>query len=147
MKKLFLLLCIIQMFGCKQNIDGRDMPKVLEGVIDLNGWSFSEHGPLRLNGYWKFWWKNDPDSSALLNWKYQRHINITPISGGWHNLIVDGEAIGSYGWGVYGLKIKGLAEESLILSIPTVSSAYRVFMKVDDDPNYRQACNSPGYFC
>ena len=71
------------------------------------------------------------------DWKYQRHINITPISGGWHNLIVDGEAIGSYGWGVYGLKIKGLAEESLILSIPTVSSAYRVFMKVDDDP-FRQ---------
>jgi len=52
----FLLLVVIYgLMFAYLNLKKGDMPKAVTGVLDLNGWHWSDNGPIRLDGEWELY--------------------------------------------------------------------------------------------
>ena len=50
---LLLLSCLV---SCGQSHTERpDIPKVVQGVLDLQDWDFEQHGSVMLNGEWEWY--------------------------------------------------------------------------------------------
>jgi diguanylate cyclase (GGDEF)-like protein len=109
---LFLLSSCVQQ-------DTPPQPKVVQGVLDLREWDFAKHGPVNLDGEWKFYW--DASRHSLTQ---QTFIEVP---GSWTeaNYSLKGKA-------VYTLKILTTPEPRLYgLKLYELPQSYRLY--VDDD--------------
>ncbi len=99
-------------------------PMVIGGHIDLHKWDFENHGPVKLDGDWKFVWNRliGPNNSQEIddyihvpkNWKHETRsgINITPE-----------------GYGTYALTIRtSKSEKPYALYVPMISHACMIWV-------------------
>lgn len=60
-ERLFSLFALTILFfsfvlsGCA--VHSSSFPAVKNGVLDASRWNFTTQGPIKLNGEWKFYWK------------------------------------------------------------------------------------------
>ena len=55
----FVVLIVINLTifnACRKDSIGKNPPKTINGVLDLNNWDLKKDGPIDLSGEWEFYW-------------------------------------------------------------------------------------------
>ncbi|WP_270169944.1 hybrid sensor histidine kinase/response regulator [Paenibacillus sp. SYP-B4298] len=108
-------------------------PIIKQGVLDLTQWDAQQDGRVKLVGYWAFYWKQLLESSGTsgLEEASAAPDGYFKVPDVWNNYRIDGERLPGQGFATYRLTVK-LGEASrnreLALSIPSISTAYRVII-------------------
>ena len=124
-------MAVFALFGSCVNPDIFS-PKAKQGHLDLEGWSFTERGPIRLNGEWEFFPSKLVNSYSPEDQASSLYVAI-PDSGLWQNIKVGGKTLSPYGYATYRLKITFPAiHDNLALKIPEFFSASRIFLNGKD---------------
>jgi signal transduction histidine kinase len=103
-------------------------PKAAQGVMDLTGWSFSEHGNLKLNGEWEFYWeqlvKPEDFQQAAAG-----PAELAVLPGSWNKQLISGKAYPGLGYATYRLKLK-LPQTGVTyaLATPFITSAFKLWV-------------------
>jgi hypothetical protein len=130
--RLFLFLVVLLGFTCEKK---QDKPVLDErepkGEMDLTNWDFQKQGYKKLDGNWRFYWKElRPPEDALLEVTYSHYPTIK-VPGSWNDFTVDGKKIGGSGYATYALYLHlppSLKGKILTLKIPHMGTAYRLFV-------------------
>lgn len=128
---VIVAMAVFALFGSCVNPDIFS-PKAKQGHLDLEGWSFTERGPIRLNGEWEFFPSKLVNSYSPEDQASSLYVAI-PDSGLWQNIKVGGKTLSPYGYATYRLKITFPAiHDNLALKIPEFFSASRIFLNGKD---------------
>ncbi len=113
------------------------------GVLDLENRVFKQDGALSLNGEWGFYWNRFLTAQEI--------AAATPdvmgdVPQAWNSYTIDGKNLPGFGYGTYALRVVNAQPgETLALRIPTVSTAYELYVdgrllassgKVGADPEH-----------
>lgn len=93
--KRFLLITLLTI--CHWPVLADDRPRVVDGLIDLSDWDFVKQGPVNLRGEYEFYWQQFLSSEDFLRINQTEHETLR-VPGEWNGKIVDGEAVGGYGY-------------------------------------------------
>jgi two-component system, sensor histidine kinase ChiS len=105
------------------------IPTAVHGVLDLQGWSFSEDGIVKLDGEWEFYWGKLLDSNDFAMTHTPSIAELFGVPNSWNTYRVDGKYLPGHGYATYRLKVKmSGVSGSLGLKIPIMSTAYRVIV-------------------
>jgi two-component system, sensor histidine kinase ChiS len=106
LRAMLRVLCMVAATVWLAGCGARPVPTVQDGVLDLEGWSFHQDGPIRLNGPWRFAWQrhDPPDDLGPMPDRVDTRRSWNQV------VLVSGEQIGHAGHGTYALKIEGLSE-------------------------------------
>lgn len=133
-ERLFSLFALTILFfsfvlsGCA--VHSSSFPAVKNGVLDASRWNFTTQGPIKLNGEWKFYWKqftmDIPNASPSQN---QDHTIMVPSI--WNSKKINGISLPGQGYATYTITVQFNPAEknsTKALYIPTISSAYRLYI-------------------
>lgn len=122
---LCFVLLAVSLSGCAAT-EARPVPYAQNGRLDLAGLLFYELGNIRLDGEWAFYWNRflDPQDTAAVPDAYIRVPSV------WNGSVIDGEPVSGTGHATYRLHVKTTLPQGTLLglSIPTISSAYRLYV-------------------
>ncbi len=94
-----LLVLLLLVASCNPSL--KITPKAEKGILDLRSWSFSQDGPIDLEGEWAFYWNQLSEHGDLMH-----QDGFISIPGKWNYLeLNEGGAIGAYGYATLKLKI------------------------------------------
>ncbi len=97
-----------------------DYPTAQDGVLDLRGWDFSQHGPVPLDGQWEFF----PDSLLFPSDDFS-DPSYVKVPSRWSQI----ESMGRYGYATYRLNVLlDPGEELFGFENASVSTAFRLFV-------------------
>lgn len=137
LKKLFIFLIIVMMTISLSGSFKADTktktstPVVRNGILDLSGWDLEKNGIVDLSGEWNFYWNmflnnNDFKDNAL---KPDIKASVPIV---WNAYQIDGNNLPGFGYATYQISVVNVKQnEPIALQIPTMSTAYRLF--VDDE--------------
>ncbi|MBN2859209.1 MAG: hypothetical protein JXK93_02985 [Sphaerochaetaceae bacterium] len=90
------------------------------GVLDLTGWNFEDHGPVPLNGEWEFY----PNQLLGVHDQFS-DTQFTHVPGRWSMV----DTMNNQGFATYRLRVRTDSHETLFaLRNFTVSTAFRLFI-------------------
>lgn len=124
---MLLLVLSVLLGGCR----GVDTfaPVARFGVIDLSAAAVRlEHGPVRLDGQWEFYWGN-----LLTPKDFSRGTAPTPayrgLPGVWNGAHIRGKTLTGKGYATFRLRILPPAlKQEMALRLPNIFSAYRLWI-------------------
>jgi class 3 adenylate cyclase len=138
--KFFLFVFIFNLADCKKN-QAVIYPKATKGILDLRSWNFqseSETGIVNLDGEWEFYWNEFlepmPVGDAYMHRLHQQDkINYISVPNSWNGYnvspnkdnpqIIDGD-----GYATYRLKFITNQTSGLSLQLPTMGTAFKLFI-------------------
>jgi len=103
-------------------------PVVRNGILDFSGWDSKKDGILDLSGEWDFYW------NELLTYKDLKDDDTEPdlkanVPIVWNAYQIDGKSLPGYGCATYRIRVINVIPDTPItLQMPTMSTAYRVFI-------------------
>jgi hypothetical protein len=104
-------------------------PLAKNGILDLSDYNFKEKGVIKLNGQWKFYWKQllSPEDFN----KDHIKAELITMPSRWNGMVIDGKRLSGDGYATFTLetKLKKTATP-LGIKVPEMSSAYRLW--IDD---------------
>ena len=122
--RILIFLIIFISFAACSEITLTEIPQINSGELDLNDFSLTEAGEIKLDGQWEFYW-NKLLTSSDFNGSDNPEKEFITIPGGWHYL----KDYSSWGYGTLRLKIYGLEPgESYSLYIPEMLTSFRFFL-------------------
>lgn len=111
-----------------------NLPKAVEGSIDLQSWELAVDGSISLQGTWGFYWQQLLTPAELRkstnNGKNLAGATIQ-VPGVWGNQEINGVPLSNQGYGTYELSIRLQAEdvgETLALLMPSVATSYKLWL-------------------
>ena len=123
--KRFLLITLLTI--CHWPVLADDRPRVVDGLIDLSEWDFVKQGPVNLRGEYEFYWQQFLSSEDFLRINQTEHETLR-VPGEWNGKIVDGEAVGGYGYATYRLNIVNSYRLPLALKVPDLGTTFRLYV-------------------
>ena len=99
---VYIFLFMI-MSGC--TYQKHQLPVAINGVLDLTNWKFDQHGPIRLDGEWEFYWKELYAPQDFESTRRREMTGLTQLPNYWSNLTIDGQQLPGTGYATYRLKI------------------------------------------
>lgn len=128
-KSFFLQLLTCCLLVCTAGCGLKESPSskvsAQSGIIDLNGWNFSEKGPVRLSGEWEFY-----RNRFILpgNFNNSGNAGYASLPGVWTHPAPGNAPLPGTGYATYRLKILlASPPQGLALRFYTVSTAFRMF--------------------
>ncbi|MFS0726405.1 7TM diverse intracellular signaling domain-containing protein [Paenibacillus sp. 1P07SE] len=100
------------------------------GIIDLQEWDAAADGPVKLNGNWELYWERllAPDQIDPVD-----RTGYIAVPGSWNGYEAEGLSLPGRGFATYRVLLAlPPSEQRLALSIPGVSTAYRLW--IDGEP-------------
>lgn len=96
------------------------------GTIDLRRWSFSEQGPVRLDGNWEFFWQTLLEPQAIA----PAPTGSFKLPGAWNGYRVGGKSLGGDGYATFRLTLRVPEPHggTYALKLPGMYSAYRLYV-------------------
>jgi PAS domain S-box-containing protein len=107
-----ILLCLL-LASCSQPIQVTDVPKAIDGILDLNGWDFIKNGQVSLSGDWKFHWQELLFPSQIKATSNPRYVYVPDT---WTNYKLNGHFLPPEGYATYRLEIQ-LPDQNQIYGI------------------------------
>ncbi len=106
-------------------------PTVNSGVLDLSLWDMGKDGIVDLSGDWDFYWNTFLTKKDFENLEPKPDIKArVPVV--WNAYQINGKSLPGFGHATYRLQVVGTDPgKPMALRIPTMSTAYRMFM--DDE--------------
>lgn len=140
---ILLILCmsLLLVFFILFNLpEKNDPPKIKNGLLELDQWSFGKNGKLALDGEWRFYWnqlllpedfKNDPViNESLIN-----------VPGYWNKLTPKPNTIKGNGYSTYRLVIHSREKiKDIAIKVDAIFSAYKLWI----DEKQVLACGTVG---
>lgn len=130
-RKLFILsivffTLILYLSGCS-TVFSPYQPKAEKGILDLTQWEFEKDGVIKLDGQWEFYWNQLLEPHQLTDTSIPKtgYINVP---GTWNHYKVNDEEMSGDGFATYRLHFITEADERLGLKIPSVFSAYKLYL-------------------
>lgn len=123
------LFFLFSFSACIGSPSSKISPLAEKGVLDLREWNFSEDGIVKLDGEWKFQWK-ELTLSRPSETSSERSI-LTVVPGNWNQISgIEGlNSFQAYGYGTYSLKVLlGKDTERLMLRFQDAGTAASVFV-------------------
>lgn len=121
--KIKFLLVLIFFINCFQIRNS----SIKKGILDLSNIDFSYDLIIKLNGEWKFYWKQLPEDIRLSK---KNEFTYVSVPSRWNNNLFKIKE--NLGYATYELKIiNNFNEDSLAIYIPTVISAYEVYINYE----------------
>ncbi|MDF2986040.1 MAG: signal transduction histidine kinase, LytS [Eubacterium sp.] len=126
---LIISMALLLIFFALFNIpEKKDLPKVKNGLLELDQWNFEKDGKLALDGKWEFYWnhlllpedfKNNPDIKGSL-------INVP---GYWNEKTLKTNAIKGNGYSTYRLNIHTTKKiKDISIKVDAIFSAYTLWI-------------------
>ncbi len=139
--RVWKFLCVILFFGvvlsCGIVGEQKKEPRILNGRLDLSGWSFEKDGPVSLDGPVEFWWHDlvSPDDFAAGRARPADGVFVLPAM--WNGYVLpDGAKLGGDGYATFRLRIQRTDMTPLVARVLFAVSAYRLYV------NGRLICQS-----
>lgn len=106
------------------------MPQAQKGVLNLQGWDFSQRPALDLQGEWEFYYKAYLNQQQLKTRKEKSYAPIQKQGNDWKGLRWKGNRIENFGWATYALQIILPAKKptSLALKVPPPNTCNRIYV-------------------
>lgn len=108
-----------------------EKPTATLGTVDLTNWDFEEHGTVRLNGEWLFYWNALFTAEDFAGARALPEPIIAEVPNVWTEYQIHDEPLPGFGYGTYRLHVK-LNEESLPprlgIKLPDVSTSCKVMV-------------------
>ncbi len=128
-KKIITSVFILGLLiSCDQSNSFVNKPIAVNGVLDLTYWDISLDGSITLDGEWEFYWEQfllGSDFDSDINVKNKSYMTVPGV---WKGYEINGEKLPGIGYATYRLIIKNKINETLSLKLPTVSSAYTLYI-------------------
>ena len=106
-----------------------DIPRVVDGTIDLRRWDMQTSGPVELSGKWKFYWAQHLDPQNISSAGHALDASWVNVPGSWNKTVVNTKKIPGTGYATYHLKIYLQSkEEPLALKFLDMATSYAVFI-------------------
>lgn len=132
MKRLLIVLTgfflTYALMACSES-DGNKptVPQAVDGVMDLRSFDFSSYGPIKLDGYWEFYWNaflvSDKDCVTK-----NEHRSIH-VPGFWDDADIGHHKIGKTGYGTYRLTVLVTPQSTpLALHIMNIGTAFSCYV-------------------
>ncbi len=128
-KFLFLVLTVSTFYltGCTKADKKAELPKAVQGVLDLREWDFSKDGIVRLDGEWEFYWQEllSPEDFSSDKMGSPKYISLPAV---WRNSKINGKSLPTIGYATFRLTVlTSGTEEFLGISLPEIYTAYVLF--------------------
>ncbi len=105
--------------------NNKDTLSAQEGRLDLSTRDLSADGAVYLGGEWEFYYRQFLDPRLPVSTSADGYIDVPEL---WNSFQVNGEEIGSEGYGTYRLRVALPEVDSVLgLKIPSMSSCYRLY--------------------
>lgn len=122
---LSLVLIGIKQFG-KQS---EKQPRIMQGVLDLTQWDLQDHGEIKLNGEWSFYWQELHTSEDFQLSSAGPSAQYVEVPNVWNTYERAGLPLPGQGYATYRLQVWTAGQaEPLALKIPTISTSYKVMI-------------------
>ncbi|MEQ8353695.1 MAG: GAF domain-containing protein [Leptospiraceae bacterium] len=95
-------------------------PEARNGILDLRQWDFERDGSAKLSGDWKLVWSQFTSPNRPL-----RNAHAARVPRSWDQLGIEG--VGGRGFGTFQLVLQGLPDTGLMISLPSMTGAYRLY--------------------
>lgn len=104
-------------------------PTAVDGVLDLRNWNFDTDGSVKLEGEWDLYWQKLLTIDDLIQPSVLEKSGVMSIPRQWNKFELDGQELGSEGYGTFVLKIL-LKDRDQVLAIKTskVGTAFNLFV-------------------
>jgi adenylate cyclase len=130
--KLILLSLISIFIQCEKKQDKNTLVGLTsKGEINLTNWDFGKQGYKKLDGEWRFYWKEFKLPEEVMLEVASSHYPTVKVPGSWNDFTVDGKKVGGSGFATYALTLHlppSLKGKILTLKIPHMGTAYRLFV-------------------
>jgi len=122
---LLMLLCLVIFITACGYEEGAYRPFRYPGVIDLAGWSLSNDGIINLDNEWEFYWQRFIEPDGFGKNLQPEYINVPGV---WNGRIEGALKISGDGYATYRLILKNLEQGEYALKIPSLATAYRLWV-------------------
>ena len=103
---LLSLMFAFVFIGCGEHKAERTPPPIVDGTLDLRGWSFEHDGPVELSGQWHFAWKSFVSIAPWAELQVAMPLLLeVPRSWEGHEDALNFEGPVGLGYGTYALRI------------------------------------------
>ncbi|MFB9279071.1 sensor histidine kinase [Cohnella cellulosilytica] len=110
-----------------------EKPEAVNGVLDLEGYSFERDGALALNGEWELYWQRLLEPGAFADAAPTGYVRVP---GSWKDQKLDGVSLTNQSFATYRLVVRLDPEEAaapadrpiLSMRIPGAASAYKLWI-------------------
>ncbi|MCE9598636.1 MAG: sensor histidine kinase [Spirochaetia bacterium] len=99
------MLGFLLLLSCNPDHSRKQIPKAIQGTIDLRNWDFEKDGPLALNGEWEFYWNSMLETQDEIKSQTNRSREFATVPGSWHTIRRGEGHLPVYGYAAYRLKI------------------------------------------
>jgi len=129
--KVFILLTVLftlitYLAGCS-TVFSPDHPKAEKGILDLTQWQFDKDGVIKLDGQWEFYWNQLLEPHQLEDTSIPK-TGYIDVPGTWNHYQVDDYKLPGNGFATYRLHFITETDERLGLKIPSVFTAYKLYI-------------------
>ena len=127
---IITLLITVLFFLCQKTeskpVSDKPMPKIEQGILDIEQWNFVKDGSIVLNGEWEFYW-----DTLLSPYDFPTDIPVAydAFPHLWNSLKSDSNNISAIGFATYRLNIElGSTGNVLALEIPDFYTSYILWL-------------------
>ncbi len=126
---IFALILLFLPLGIASEASERAETKIVDGILDLEGWDFAEDGIISLSGEWEFYWEKLLIYSDFQRYEAPQKTGNIKVPGDWNGYLVEGEKLKGFGYATYRLTIKNLDEGTIMgLKSPGLCTAYNLWV-------------------
>ncbi len=123
------VLVVVFITGFNRPGYAADIPRIVDGTINLRTWDAKVHGIVKLSGKWKFYWAQHLDPQRISSASHSLEFNYIDVPGSWNKTMVNRQKIPGTGYATYHLKVYLKNNEgSLALKFLDMATSYAVFI-------------------
>ena len=124
-----LIILILCLCACDQNVKTANPPLSQKGVLDLTNWDFERDGPVNLTGEYEFYWSQllNPQDFNQNRSSLKADFIVVPRS--WNDFVYQGKALPGEGYATYRLTILlNPSHAALAVKLLEMGTSYNLFV-------------------
>lgn len=126
--RLSLLIAVVLISSCASPREVHNLPRAVDGIMDLRNWDFENDGTIYLNGRWSFYWRQliPPGTPVSSLPKQSGYIHVP---GRWNGFLIQGREIDGDGYATYRLRVQLPRKHGqLAFKLQGMATAYRLWV-------------------
>jgi PAS domain S-box-containing protein len=101
----FIIATFLLLAACTHEGQRKEVPRAINGLLDLTRWNFNTDGPVKLAGEWEFYWETILKAEEDIAEPRPKGMTLIKVPGMWNGHKVNGKKISGSGYATYRLKV------------------------------------------
>ncbi len=125
---ILIVLSVLLSSACRHVFTKPNLPRAVNGVLDLTGWDFEKNGPVDLSGEYEFYWMQQRAPTAFAEAIPPQKTKFVKVPGYWNRYYVKGNKLPGDGYATYRLKILlDSSRQPLALKLLSMGTAFTAY--------------------